>query len=245
MSGPSVHIAEFSNDVSTTHPFPVRSVVHEGRRTFRRQGTCPTGHRPVRAVASRARPRPDPSACDPRRRATRTTPSRSRLPRRPGPVGPGRDPWRTPASRSNAKRSSGSVCSLRRTRGKLIRDVDVGPRHEPIEHLAARRCGHIEGDAALVPVRHLEEVVDTVGLGRQAVADHRAHRIAFDPFDLDDVGAPVAERGRGRRDEAVLGEVDDLDAHERQCHRAFPSQPRSRGARCARREDVSHPPRAG
>ena len=46
-----------------------------------------------------------------------------------------------------------------------------------------------------------------------------AHRIAFEALDLDHVGAPIAERRRARRHEAVLREVDDLDAGERKVHR--------------------------
>ena len=53
----------------------------------------------------------------------------------------------------------------------------------------------VERDPALVPVRELEEVVGPVGVGRQAVADDRAHGIAVEALDLHDVGAPVGERG--------------------------------------------------
>ena len=102
--------------------------------------------------------------------------------------------------------------------GQLVRDVHVGPLHEPFEHVATRRHRDVERDAALVAVGHLEQVVDTVGVGRQAVGDHRPHRVAFEPLDLHDVGAEVGERCRARRHEAVLGEVDDLDARERKCH---------------------------
>ena len=97
---------------------------------------------------------------------------------------------------------------------ELVGDEHVGPRDEPLEHGPAVRVLQIQTDVALVAVHLLDEEVEVAGLRDEALLHHRAQPVALGPLDLHHVGAPVGEHGRGRRHEALLGDLEHAHTRE-------------------------------
>jgi hypothetical protein len=104
-----------------------------------------------------------------------------------------------------------------------------------LEYLASRWALDVERDAALVAVEELPDVVGAVGVRDEAVGYHGAKRIAARTFDLDDLRAPVGERGCRRWNESVPREVEDVDAVQRSGHAgSLPADPGTAlAARCS------------
>ena len=83
--------------------------------------------------------------------------------------------------------------------------------------------GQVEGQAPLAPVGVLEEDVDVVGYDVEAGRGQAPHGVApLDVLDLDDLGAPVRQQGRGGRHEGVLGDLEDPDTLHDLAHRWTP-----------------------
>jgi hypothetical protein len=102
--------------------------------------------------------------------------------------------------------------------GQLVGQEHIRGLDKSGEYGVSRLGGDVQTDAALVPVEDLEEKVDAV-LGRDhSGADHAPAGVAVEALDLDDVGAVLREEGTARRDEPVLGYVDDPDAVQGQAH---------------------------
>ena len=78
----------------------------------------------------------------------------------------------------------------------------------------------VDADALLPPVGVLQEHVHVAHRGHDAARGKAAHGVAaLGVLDLDDLGAPVGQDGRGRRNEGVLGHLQDANAFHDVCQR--------------------------
>jgi hypothetical protein len=95
--------------------------------------------------------------------------------------------------------------------GHLVGEEDVAGGRELVEHVEPLGRAEVEADALLAAVRVLEEHVDVRLHEREAAALQQAsHGVApLHVLDLDHLGAPVGEERGGRRDERVLGDLQD------------------------------------
>jgi hypothetical protein len=121
-------------------------------------------------------------------------------------------------------------------RRQEIRDVDVGPRDQPVERVPARVRAQVERDAALVAVELFEQEIEIAGVGDEPHRHDLSQRVAGRPFHLDDVGTPLGENRGSRRHEPVLGNLDHLDSvqHAHRVHlpvNRFTRRHRSAGGR--------------
>ncbi len=95
----------------------------------------------------------------------------------------------------------------------LVGEEDVGDRRELVEDVAALVLVEVEREAELAAVGVLEDGRHVAGEDRHAGGRQAPGGVAAgDVLHLDDLGAPVAEDGRRRRHERVVGEVEDADA---------------------------------
>ena len=106
-------------------------------------------------------------------------------------------------------------------RGQRAREEDVAGRRDAEERLAARVGGEVDDDAALAPVRDLEERVGAVDLEVEEVLEP-ALRVPGRRLDLDHLGPEVGHDRAGRGDERPVRELDHLDSRERSGHRVIP-----------------------
>ena len=120
--------------------------------------------------------------------------------------------------------SSSSIFSFLRTRGSLLVRNTSAVAAELVEDVEALGRGEVERQAPLAPVGVLEQRMDVAADRHHAGRGQAAHGVApLDRLDLDDVGAPVGQEGRGRRHERVLGHFEDADALHHCGHRIPPS----------------------
>ena len=101
--------------------------------------------------------------------------------------------------------------------GLEVGDHDVGPRGQPQEDLAAFGTAEVDRDAALAAVARRE-----VGAAGVTSLHRQPPGLVAEPrqLDLDDVGAPLAERRRRLRALHQQPGLDDLDPIQRSCHGA-------------------------
>ena len=98
--------------------------------------------------------------------------------------------------------------------GAEVADDNIAPLDQPQRGVARLRLARVEDDRALVAVERAEHRPDEP---RRIVRDGSARQIAgARPLDLDHVGAVISQHLGGARPHHHLGEVDDLDAVERQ-----------------------------
>ena len=103
--------------------------------------------------------------------------------------------------------------------GEEVREEDVRALDQAVEQGAAVVGREVDPDAPLVAPDLLDDEVPPRGAGDEAAGDQAADRIAeARMLDLDDLGAPVAERGAGRRDETPVRDLDDLHVVQHGCH---------------------------
>ena len=102
--------------------------------------------------------------------------------------------------------------------GTEILQHDVGTVDQLPEDFQIGRILEIEPDAALVAVPQHEGRALALDEGRRA-----AHGIALRAFDLDDVGAEVAELHAAERARQVRRQVENHQAVERACHVICPA----------------------
>ena len=100
--------------------------------------------------------------------------------------------------------------------GPHVLDHHVGGARQRVRDVAPGRRAQIDRDAALVAVVALEEA-------RLAIQERTPvpRQIAADRFDLDHVGAEVAEDGGAVRPRDVGAEVEDAHAHQRSGRRSL------------------------
>ncbi len=103
---------------------------------------------------------------------------------------------------------------------KLVGEEHVGRRGQPVDEVEALLGGDVDADALLPPVGVLEEHVHIAHRGHDAARGEAAHGVAaLGVLDLDDLGAPVGQDGRGRRHERVLGHLQDANTFHDVCQR--------------------------
>ena len=112
-----------------------------------------------------------------------------------------------------ARTSSTSIVQLPTDARELVGEEDVRGGDELVEDVESVGRGQVEGQALLAPVGVLEQDVDVLGHDGDAGRCQPPHGIApLDVLDLDDLGPPVRQQRRCRRDEGVLGHFEDAYA---------------------------------
>ena len=105
----------------------------------------------------------------------------------------------------------------------------------------------VDADALLAPVGVLEQHVHVAHGGHDPARGQATHGVAtLGVLDLDDLGTPVGQDGRGGRHEGVLGNLEDANTFHDVCQRRLlpfacavrcrePEKLRSFGRRCPTR----------
>ena len=102
---------------------------------------------------------------------------------------------------------------------ELVGEEHVSGGGQLVEDLQPFRGGQIEPQAQLPAVGVLQQGVDVARHQGQTGRGQTTHGVtAFDVLDLDDLGAPVRQQGRRRRDKGVLGHLEDPDAPQYSSH---------------------------
>ena len=151
------------------------------------------------------------------------------------------------------ERAAPGVDDLRVDRADVV-DVDAellpvpwqetGQEHvraarEVEQHLAPFGYRHVQADAALAAVGVLDVRVGVALHPQQTGLAQSALRIAGDGvFDLDDVGAPLAEHRARRRHESVHRDLENPDSFERAAHDAAPGSPGTTVANVLRLQEL-------
>jgi hypothetical protein len=99
---------------------------------------------------------------------------------------------------------------LHRARAEVVHQ-DVGRAGETVDDLAATGRADVEGDAALIAIQAPEDRA----LAARVLHVHAREIPGARSFDLDDVGAEVAQHLRRARPHLDLREVEDRDPCER------------------------------
>ena len=113
---------------------------------------------------------------------------------------------------ASAQRHGIEPAARERVETRIVREEHVGARDQPSQHVGVARVFAVELDAALVAVDR-EEIRALAfekwrSPGARLIADLRS-------FDLDDVGAEIAEQHRAVGSRERLRHVDDFCSVQR------------------------------
>jgi hypothetical protein len=97
--------------------------------------------------------------------------------------------------------------------GQLVGQEDVRCGGQLVENLKAIRRGEVESQAVLASIGMLQQRMHVARHDGQAGRSQAPHGIAaLDVLDLDDLGPPIRQEGRGGGNERVLRHLEDPDA---------------------------------
>ncbi len=104
--------------------------------------------------------------------------------------------------------------------GHLVGQEDVGRRGQPVDEVEALLGADVDADALLAPIGVLQQHVHGAHRRHDAAGGQSAHGVtAFGVLDLDHLGTPVRQDGRGGRHEGVLGHLEDANTFHDVCQR--------------------------